>query len=349
MKFVRYFQKKISVCYLIVGVFTMLAHGEIYSQGCCSGGSANPISGGASTGVLQKNQVDFSLSHQYSYTDEFYSGDKDTINLIDQLTSNYLFVKLDYGVTEKFTISLATGYFFNKTSIELGYKDTVSSSGISDIIIFPRYSVFNKKRENSRTELTLGLGMKIPIGSNTAKHEIGEGVEVISPPTVQLTTGSQDLMLYGFLFQGYQKKKLRLFASTLFIKKSYNSMGQKFGDYASIGLFVGKTVLKSVGLTAQIKGEWIGRMKVAETVSEDDIVAYNIDVNASGSKKMFFVPQISYSYKNLSLFVSSDIPLYQYTNGVQPGSMYQVTAGLSYRFLTKKLDETPAKTLDLSH
>jgi len=349
MMFVRFIQNNMSFRYFFIGAFTMLVSVSLYGQGCCSGGSANPISGGASTGVLQKNQIDFSLSHQYSYTDEFYSGDKDTINLIDQLTSNYLFVKLDYGLSEKFTISLSTGYFFNKTSIELGYKDTVSSSGISDVIIFPRYSIFNTKRANSRTELTVGVGMKIPVSSNTDKHEIEEGVHIFSPPTVQVTTGSHDLMLYGFLFQGYQKKKLRLFTSALYIKKSYNSMGQKFGDYASLGLFVGKTVLKNVGLTAQVKGEWVGKMEVAETVSEEDLIAYNIDLHASGSKKLFFVPQISYSYKDLSLFVSSDIPLYQYMTGVQPGSMYQVTAGLSFRFLTKKPSEAPAKTLDLNH
>jgi len=263
-----------------------------------------------------------------------------------------MFLRVDYGVTDKFTMSLATGYYLNRTILELGYSDTINSSGFSDIILLPRYSVFNKNRPNSRTEITLGAGLKIPIGSNTDSSAVGltssgEDVFVISPPTVQSTTGSQDLMLYGFFFQGYQKRKLRLFANTLYVRKGYNSMGQKFGDYASLGLFVSKTVLKNVGLTAQLKGEWVGKMKVAETVSDVDLTVYNIDLYASGSKKVFFVPQVSYNYKQLTLFVSSEVPLYQYLTGVQPGSMYQLTTGLSYRFIAKKASLIPAKTVDI--
>jgi len=337
--------------YIVVGVL-LLIQGAVFAQGCCSGGSGSPLAGGASTGVLQKKQVEFSLSHQYNYTDEFYSGDSDTINLIDQLTSNYLYFRADYGITDKFTMSLASGYYLNKTILELGYKDTITSSGLSDLIILPRYSVFNKKRANTRTELTLGVGLKLPLGSNTDSSTVGvnsagEDVYVISPPTVQVTSGSHDLMLYGFLFHGYQKRKLRFFANTIYVRKGYNSMGQKFGDYASLGLFVSKTVLKNVGLTAQLKGEWIGNMKVARTVSDVDLSIYNIDLDASGSKKVFFVPQISYNYKQLTMFVASDIPLYQYVTGVQPGSMYQLTTGLSYRFMAKKTSLSPDKTFEV--
>lgn len=339
--------------YLVIVILLLSFQVEMLGQGCCSGGAGSPLAGGASTGVLKKNQFEVSLSHQFNYTDEFYTGDSDTINLIDQLKSNYMFLRVDYGITDKFTMSLATGYYLNKTIFELGYKDTISSSGISDVIILPRYSVFNKTRANSRTELTLGVGLKIPVGSNTDSSAVGvnsagEDVFVISPPTVQVTTGSQDLMLYGFLFHGYQKRKLRLFANTLYLRKGYNSMGQKFGDYASLGLYVSKTVLKNVGLTAQLKGEWIGKMKVAETVSDVDLAIYNIDLYASGSKKVFFVPQVSYNYKQLTLFVSSEIPLYQYLTGVQPGSMYQVTTGLTYRFMAKKPSLIPAKTVEVA-
>jgi len=337
--------------YIVIGVL-LLIQGAVFGQGCCSGGAGSPLAGGASTGVLKKNQMEVSLSHQYNYSDEFYTGDQDTINLNDQLTSNYMFLRVDYGVTDKLTLSLATGYYLNRSIIELGYKDTITSSGFSDLIILPRYSVFNKKRPNSRTELTLGVGLKLPIGSNTDSTTVGlnsqgENVYVISPPTVQTSTGSQDFMLYGFLFHGYQKRKLRLFANTIYVKKGYNSMGQKFGDYLSLGLFVSKTVYKNLGLTAQIKGEWIGEMKVAKTVSDVDLAIYNIDLYSSGSKKVFFVPQISYNYKQLTMFVASEIPLYQYLNGVQAGSMFQLTTGLSYRFMTKKASLNPAKTVEI--
>ena len=336
---------------LIISALLVGINGVSFAQGCCSGSSGNPIAGNASTGVLQKSQLEFSSSYQYNYSDVYFSENRDTLNLIDGLSSNYLYVRLDYGISEKFTMSVAAGYYFNKTLIGLGLKDTISSGGISDLIIFPRYSVFNKTRENSRTEITLGVGLKLPLGSNTDSNIVGFSPEfgdiyVISPPTVQATSGSQDLMLYTFWYQGYQKKKLHFFANTLYIRKGYNSMGEKFGDYASLGLFVGKTIFKKVGLTAQIKGEWIGKMKVAQTISANDIAIYSIDTASSGSKKIFFVPQLSYTHKNFTVFAMSEIPLYQYLNGVQVGSLYQFTVGFTYRFLTKKPKEIPSKIIE---
>jgi hypothetical protein len=125
----------------------------------------------------------------------------------------------------------------------------------------------------------------------------------------------------------------------LYIKKSYNSLGQKFGDYASVGLFAGKTLFNKLGVTLQVKGEWVGKMKAVEGI--DLLAKYNIDQNSTGSKKIFFVPQISYGYKKMSFFITSEIPVYQYLEGTQIGSQYQFTSGFAYRFLTKNADVIP--------
>ena len=47
-----------------------------YSQGCCSGGASNPISGDVANGVLEKNQFDFSTSYQYNASNIIYEGYK---------------------------------------------------------------------------------------------------------------------------------------------------------------------------------------------------------------------------------------------------------------------------------
>ncbi len=334
-------------------ILIVFSYVSISAQGCCAGGGGGSIAGGASTGVLKKFQLEVSGNYQHNYSDLYFSKDSDTLNLIDGLGSNYLFFRVDYGITDKFTLSIATGYFTDKTLTELGPGKIITSKGFSDLIVLPRYSILNKTRERSKTEVTVGLGLKLPLGSNTDSNLIGTypgigDVYAISPQTVQASTGSQDVMLNLFIYQGYQKRKLRFFANGLFIKTGYNSMGQQFGNYASLGLFVGKTVLKNVGLTAQIQGEVIGKMNLAETVSDIDIAVHSLDTESSGSKKVFFIPQISYSFKQLSVFGTTQIPIYQYLNGVQVGSMLQATAGLTYRFMVKKPDTTPAKTFELA-
>ena len=322
---------------LFVVFFSSLSY-FIYAQGCCSGGAGSPIAGGAATGVLQKNQMEISGNYQIMNSDKFFSGDKDTSKLFNNLTSDYLFFRSDYGISKKLTLSLATGYYLNKSLIETDNSDTISSKGLGDLIIFPRYSVYNKISNFKRTEIALGLGLKMPLGTHKdstlvySDEWIGD-IYSLNPPTVQTTNGSNDFMFYSFFFQEYQKRKLRLFMTTLYVDKGFNSLGIKYGDYASLGLFASKTILRNWGLTTQIKLERIGKIQSAKNV---DLIVYNIDPNSTGSKKVFFTPQLSYSQNGITVFATSDIPLYQYLNGTQVGSQNQFTVGMNYRFLIKK-------------
>lgn len=322
-----------------LAIFFLLFFSTNYTaQGCCSGGAGSPIAGGAATGVLQKNQIQISGNYQYIRSEKFYTENRVTNALFDNLNSGYLFYRMDYGISKKLTMSLATGYFTNKTLIELDNKDTISSKGIGDLILFPRYDIYNKTKNNIRTEITLGLGLKIPLGSHNDSTLIGSYPQIgdiyaISPPTVQPTNGSNDLMFYSFFFRDFSINKIRLFSNALYIKRGYNSLGEKFGDYASLGLFLGKTFIRKWGVTTQIKGEWIGKIRAKDGI---DLVAdYNIDIASTGSKKIFFIPQISYINKSFVFFATCEVPIYQFVNGTQIGSQLQITTGFNYRFMVK--------------
>ena len=316
---------------------------KIYSQGCCSGGSGSPIAGGASQGVLQDKQMEISANYQYLESNRFLVGDRDTAHLFKDLYSDYLYTRLAYGVTKNLTISVESGYFLNKTQIGLSKSEVITSSGFGDLIIFPRYDILNKTTESKRTEITLGMGYKIPIGKYNDSTVVytnpasGQKYYTTSPPTIQPTTGSQDFIFYGFALRENCTKKFKLFANALYIKKGWNPLGQKFGDYSSIGLFVSKTFFEKLGVTLQLKGEHISKMKYDKNV--DMLALYNIDVKSTGSRKLFFVPQLSFSHKEFTVYALSEIPLYQFVNGTQVASQNQATVGVSYRFLTVKPKE----------
>jgi len=326
---------------LFVIVLSSLSH-FIFAQGCCSGGAGSPIAGGAATGVLQENQMELSINYQYNKSNKFFTENRDTVGSFDNFNSNYMFLRADYGLSKKLTLSVASGYFLNKSQVWLNNYDTTSSIGFSDLIVFPRYDIYNKTTNGIRTEITIGMGLKIPLGSHIDSTETVINVWDISPPITQLTTGSQDLMFYTFFFREYPKQKLRIFANSLHIKKGYNSLGLKFGDYSSIGVFASKTIYRKWGLTGQLKGEWIQKMELGKVF--DDVEDWIVDdwrskQNYTGSKKMFFIPQLSYSQNGITVFVTSEIPLYQYLNGTQVGSQNQFTVGVNYRFLTRKCED----------
>ena len=62
---------------------------------------------------------------------------------------------------------------------------------------------------------------------------------------------------------------------------------------------------------------------------------FNEKQKSTGSKKLFFAPQIGYSKNGFTVFATTEIPLYQNLNGVQIASDNQLTIGVNYRFLTK--------------
>jgi hypothetical protein len=324
----------------LITIISLLLNSNIFAQGCCSGGAGSPMAGGAATGVLQENQMEVSINYQYNKSNKFFAENRDTNSLFNNLSSNYLFFRVDYGLSKKFTLSVASGYFLDKSKIGKDNADTISSNGVGDLIIFPRYSIYNKTANFKRTAVVLGLGFKIPLGSHNdstlvySDEWIGD-IYSLNPPMLQTTNGSNDFMFTSFLFREYQKSKLRFFISSLYVKKGFNSLGIKYGDYTSVSFFASKTFFYRWGVTAQIKGEYIAKTRGYN----DDLSNNSIYPESTGSKKWFFIPQLSYSQNGLTVFATSEIPLYQYLNGTQVGSQHQFTVGVNYRFLTKECED----------
>jgi hypothetical protein len=308
---------------------------RMHAQSCCSGGSGSPIAGGTSQGVLYKGQAEAGVTFQYVSTNKFMSGDRPASYYLDNYNSRYLYSRLAYGVTERLTLSLESGYFLNKTQVGLNKRDTISSHGFGDFIIFPRYNVYSHNTEKTRNEITLGLGWKIPVGKHLDSTVVytdafGKDYYTPKPPAVMTTTGSNDFIFYAFGYRGYPASKFRVFTSALYVHKGWNSLGQKFGDYASLSIYAGKTFLKRFGGTVELKGEWIDRMDYVKGI--DMLVLYNLDVHSTGSKKILVAPQLSYNYKDFYAFVLTEIPLYQYINGTSIASERLITTGAAYRF-----------------
>jgi hypothetical protein len=312
------------------------------SAQCCSGGSGSPIAGGASQGVLGEKQVEMNTNFQFIRTNKFYTGsDPDGAKYFDSFSSTYQYFRMAYGLSRNLTMSVETGNYFEKKEVGLNHNaaTTYSSHGISDLILFPRYDIFNRSSGPKPLELTVGLGFKIPLGSyNDSSGNIepfsGKMYYISKPQAVQLSSGAQDIIFYSFLYRGYPLHKFRIFATAMYIKKGWNPIGAKLGDYSSIAVFAGKSFLDHFGVTLQLRGEWVDKMKLNK-----DILLYaypNYDPEATGYKKVFITPQVSFTKNNFTIYALGDVPVYQYVTKTQVGSEQQVTFGISYKFFARK-------------
>lgn len=312
---------------------------------CCAGGSGSPIAGGLSQGVLQERQMEVNTNFQFSSTNRFYKKDvlaPDSLRSFDSFSSTYEYFRLAYGITKNFTFSIESGYYFNKKEIGLNNNPatTYTAKGVGDLIFFPRYDIINWSTEKHRTEVTLGIGFKMPLGTyNDSVGNIepfsGQTYYLSKPTSVQLSSGANDLLFYTFLFEGFTQHNFRLFANAMYIRKGWNPNGEKLGDYASVSVFAGKSFFNHLGLTLQARYEWVDKMKVNENVLLFGKPS-NYFPEATGYKKVFITPQINFTKGPITAYVSSDFPIYQFINSsdfyTQVGSQHQLTLGLSYRF-----------------
>lgn len=333
----------------IVLFLIMNLHSSILFAQCCAGGSGSPIAGGASQGVLLERQFDINTNFQFVNTDKFYKEDSpDTNNTFDSFESVYNYFRMAYGVTKNFTMSVESGYYFNKkeTGLDNNPTTTYEASGWGDLILFPRYDIINWTREKTRTEVTVGLGFKIPLGSyndSTGNLEpfSGQTYYVTKPTAVQLSSGANDIIFYTFLFHGFSEHNFRIFANAIYIKKNFNPNGEKLGNFGSFALFAGKTLFDKLGITLQTRYEWTDRMKINESV-----LLYGKPSNyfpeATGYKKVFITPQLSFTKGKFTVYAAMDFPIYQYLNTsefyTQVGSEHQSTVGISYKFFIKNND-----------
>jgi hypothetical protein len=326
--------------FLLLCLFLLSLNSKIYAQ-CCGGGNGSPIAGGSSQGVLQENQFEINTSFQFINTNKSYTGSiQDTVSAY-KYRSSYNYTRIGYGINKNFTISLEAGYWFNKTEDETAKKITFTSNGIGDLIIFPKYNVFLREKNHKRTEVTVGLGFKIPLGKYNDSTSMIEPFTkqkyyIPDPIAVQPSTGSNDLIFYTLISRFYSFYNFRTFANILYVKKGWNPLGEKMGDFLSVALFAGKTFYDKLGITLQLKAEWIAKMQINKDVALYGVQSY--DPLATGSKKLIFAPQISYSSNGFVFYALTEFPLYQHVTKTQIGSQYQTTVGVAYRF---KLNKKP--------
>lgn len=347
------YKYRIKAVFLLITISGLFA-GRSYAQ-CCAGGSGCSIAGGASTGVLQERQIELNSNFQFIRTNKFYKNDKVapfSARTFDSFHSSYQYFKLGYGVTKQFTLSIEGGYYFKKkeTGLDNNPVTTYQTKGFGDLILFPQYNVFNKTAGNLHHEITLGMGLKIPLGGyNDSVGNIepfsGKVYYVTKPTAVQLSSGGQDVIFYTFLSRAYIRQNFRISASGYYIRKGWNPNGEKLGDFASAALFVSRSFFGNLGLTLQFRYEWVDRMKINESVLYFGRPS-NYFPEATGYKKVLFTPQISYSLGKFSVFAATDIPIYQYMNTsdyyTQVGTQYQSTFGVKYSFFAiKKLKNDP--------
>ncbi|MBN2213632.1 MAG: hypothetical protein JW723_05255 [Bacteroidales bacterium] len=300
------------VSFLLALFYTQL----IFSQ-CLS--SVNPVGGTSNLLALPSKTLRAISFYKYNYGDTYFEKSKPSdFDLIESASYNYLGAILGYGITSRLTLETEMGYFINKTQhydIEPARK--VRGYGFSNFIVSARYGIYTNNQR--RIYYSASTGLKIPSSFN---YQIADGVEL--PEEVQSSIGSYGMVFQSFLVKEYSLRGLRLFLTNRFETNRMNHKDFKLGNSFYTSLFISKHLMFQ-----WLKGDWTTILQIRNEIRAKN-TRYNEAVEASGGIVFLLSPQINCTIKETwNISVMCDFPVYQYLNGIQLGTLFGLTFGVS--------------------
>jgi len=299
----------------------------------CFTSPGNPIAGASNVGNMNKKVLRINFYNRYGYSDQYYHGSQPhPYSLYEKAKYNYVGNTLAYGITDRTSIDIETGYFINKTlkynnSIGLN-KSTISGSGLTHSVLSLKRNLFHEPIK--KIKWTIGIGAKIPLRFEPQSKE-GSELPIDAQPS---------MMSYGTVLQSYFIKENSMYSYRIFLINRYeyhfkNANDFKYGQALYNALFYSKKLyltwpktIENFTLIMQIRNEFRTR--------NHNYYLDNSEIKASGSNLFFLVPQINYSIGetwNISFLV--DIPVYSYYNETQLAQKYSFSFSLNKDIIFK--------------
>jgi hypothetical protein len=283
--------------------------------------SVNPVGGTDNLLVLEKNSWRVISFYKYGQGSHYYKESSRTdFDLISRAYYNYLSAIIGYGLTNKLTLEIESGYFFNKTqNYNVQPAFSLSGKGLSNAVVLAKHSLFTEPVK--RIYITGAIGAKIPFS-----RELQWSPDNVKLPVeVQPTLGA-----YGAVFSTSFVKESSGTGMRYFLTNRIEAHAPNKEDYNP-----GTSGYTSFYISKHLKQPWLKDNVTAILQIRNEIRGYDKiegrKKESSGSILFFLAPQINYVWKEDWYFSAmTDIPVYQYFKGTQLG------AGVGFTFIVSR-------------
>jgi len=298
---------------------------EAIAQGCCTAGSST--FGGLERGISKADNLNLGISFVHNGLNSTFDGKNSIPDPLDRTASVSSFnLELEYGLSEKVSVLVNTAYVIKNRettirSSETNEREKISfdGKGIGDVIILGKYEIITPNIL-SPTGLTIGGGVKLPVGSYTQEVD-GTRLAIDMQPG----TGSTDGLLWGNFYRGFQHLNLALFATSLYRYAGSNLDGYRFGDEIILSLGGEYYLADFLTLSLSARGRfadkdyWGGRF-----------------LPSTGGSYYDILPSIVYSEESYNLRIFYQAPVYRNIQGIQLTTSSIIGFELLFNFNLRK-------------
>jgi len=283
--------------------------------------SVNPVGGTDNLLVFKKESWRAISFYRFGQGSRYYEGSHlSGFNLIDRAWYNYLSLILGYGLTDRLTFELETGYFLNKTQVyNLEPEYRLTGRGLSNFVFLAKHGLYANR--DKRVYINGGLGVKIP-----SARDLQYADNVKLPVEVQPTLGS-----FGAVATFSLVKEDSFHGVRWFLTSRAETHLPNRDNYLPGTLVFSSAYLSKHLMFPWLKGDWTAILQLKNEIRTFDKID-GLRKNASGSTLFFLVPQVNYVLlEKWYLSVLVDFPVFQYFNGTQLG------AGTGFAFVVSRV------------
>ena len=279
------------------------------SAQCSCGGT--PLLGSLELPATLQGNWQFALTYDFNNIADFYSGTDELSSTLNRKTHAGLF-EVSYGLTSRLSLSTLVSIVQQNRHSAI----SVRTRGLGDVAMLAKYSIIPLNTQTQRS-LALGIGPKFPVGDSKVKNSEG----ILLPESLQPGTGSWDLLLWGYFYQGFQPVTAASFFTTTSYKiSSKNWRDFRYGDELSI------TLGTSYGTSTPFDYSLLLQFRTIEEYELNGALQPN-----TGGLWLDVVPGIHFKLSNsLGLRASGAIPVYRDLKGSQLTTSYTASVTLFY-------------------
>jgi len=230
---------------------------------------------------------------------------------------------LGYGVTSDLAVFGLLPYVDKSLDItSMGVRNTRDTSGIGDMTLFGRYTVFKDDIPGRTFRIAPFAGVEIPTGEDDETDGLGR-----LPASVQAGSGSADP--FGGIVATYQTLDFAVDAQISY-KANTEANNFEFGDVARLDASL-QYRLWPRNLQSGVPGFLYGVIEVT-LIPQDKNRSDGVKDSNSGGTTLFLVPGLQYVTKRWIVEGGAQIPVAQDLNGTALEKDYIVRFGFRFNF-----------------